>query len=183
MLKRYNEKKLERELPLALRSLATEMATGVPFEQCLAHLSDGFGELSKDIRKMVREISHGKSVPEALYEWGNSKRSKEIKQVAHQLISSYEGREDPYALKKLAMDLVAKRKIELKKYSGKVVMYSVAFIVVSAVFPALFQTFVIVGTAFMDFTITPIQALLIPVVVFPLIDLIMLAMMLARRPV
>lgn len=166
--------KIEKELPLALRMISTELSIGIPLDECLKHLCDGFGELSKEFQTLTREIDNGGNFKEVLHKWGYSKHSKDIEMVVNQLISNYENKEDPTSIERLSSELMAKRKLKLKERSRKIVVYSIIFITISAVLPALFQTFVVVGTTFMDFTISPEQAFIIPVIVFPVLDLIVL---------
>ncbi|MCD4740320.1 type II secretion system F family protein [archaeon] len=174
--------KVEKELPLALRTLSTELAINMPFEQSLESLSEGHGELSKDFQKITQRINAGYTVRESLLAWTQDTPSKQVKRVALQLISNYENKEDPLALRKLSEELLSQQKTKMREYTSQLAVYSLLFIAVSAIFPALFQAYVIIGSSFMSQTVTPEQALLIPIIGFPLADIAILAIIKKRKP-
>ena len=182
LLRKKKEGNLEKELPLALRAIATELSINVPFETCLTSLKHGFGDLSKDMEKISRQIESGVSVREALLEWSMERKSPLVKRMVVQLISSYENQNDPESLKRLSRDMLSRQMSLMRSYSRQLVMYSLVFIVVSAVFPALFQAFVIVGSSFMVWTVSPTEALLIPAIGFPILDLAILALAKIKKP-
>jgi len=62
-------------------------------------------------------------------------------------------------------------------------MGSLLFIGISAIVPALFQSFSIVGSAILNLSFTATQLFLIIVVGFPLLDLAVLLYLRSRTPV
>ena len=111
--------------------------------------------------------------------------SLQVKRAVALFVSVYEqGKEAGGAgVKMLARELLAKQRAESKEFSGRLVVYSLLFIAVSAVVPALFQSFAIVGSMVLNFSMTSVQIFLIIVVVFPAIDLIALYYIRAKTPV
>ena len=61
-------------------------------------------------------------------------------------------------------------------------MYSVVFIVLSAIVPAMFQAFISIGSTFMELDFTSIQILLITTVLFPVINLGILLLIKSKTP-
>jgi Flp pilus assembly protein TadB len=178
---------IERELPLALRTLAVELSVNLPFENCLRALSVGYGNLSKEFGKALDELEAGSSVPEALENINERVDSKIAQRALVQISMAYvkggtDNSETADILKKMADELVSIQKSQSKQYTGKLAIYSLIFIAVSAVVPAIFGAFVIVGSSFMELSLTPLQALLIPVVLFPLVDIMVLVFIRSRRP-
>jgi hypothetical protein len=57
------------------------------------------------------------------------------------------------------------------------------FIAVSAIVPALFQSFVIVGSMVLELDFTPLQVLLVTAVFFPLVDIAVLLYIRGKTPV
>ena len=153
---------------------------GIGFEEAMGSLCSGYGALSEDMRKVLVEAEYS-SFQSSMANWAMSVNSKDVKRSAMQLITCYEKGEDAQSLKNLADELLEKQKSAAREYSGKMAMYALLFIGVSSVFPALFQAFVIVGSNFME-TVSPLQALLIPVIVFPLADVGVLGWMHYRKP-
>jgi len=171
---------IEKELPLALRWVATQLSMGISFDEAIESLCSGYGELSKGMKDVLVQAEYS-SFPNAITNWACSVDSKDVKRSAMQLVMLYESGGNVNSLKSLADELLENQKVIAREYSGKMAMYALLFIGVSSVFPALFQAFVIVGSNFME-TVSPLQALLIPVVVFPLVDVGILVWMQYRKP-
>ena len=70
--------------------------------------------------------------------------------------------------------MLSRQKSESKEFSGKIVMFSLVFIVLSAIIPALFQAFITVGSSFMEIPFEGFQVLIIVGVLFPLLDTLLL---------
>ena len=173
--------RVEKELPLALRSMATLLSVGMPFEEALLR-SCGKTELGMGLRRALREAEEGLSVPEALSAFAGRYDSEELRRAVMQLNSIYEKRGSPVQLKKLSEGIVAVQKDALREYSGKLVVYSLVFVAVSAIVPALFQAYVIVGSGFMVGMVSAEQALWLPIAAFPLVDVAVLAAIRFKKP-
>jgi len=172
---------VEKELPLALRSMATLLSIGLSFEEALRR-SCGESKLAVGIGQALREISYGLPMPEALNSLAARFDSRDLQKAVMQLNSIYRKRSSPLQLKKLSEEIVAVQKAALQEYSGKLVVNSLVFVAVSAIVPALFQAYVIVGSSFMTGMVTAEQAFWIPVAAFPLVDAAVLAVIRLKKP-
>lgn len=172
---------VEKELPFAMRSMATLLSIGLPFEEALRQ-SCSDSELARQIRMTLKEVDLGASFPEALNSMVSRVDSKQLQKTVMQLNSIYEKRGDAHALKKLSDEIVGIQRAMLKEYSGKLVVYSLVFIAISAILPALFQAYVIVGSTFMSSTISAEEAFWIPVAGFPIVDIAVLAFIKLKKP-
>lgn len=170
---------IEKELPLTLRSIATLVSIGLPFEEALRQCGDG--NLPKQFEKALRETELGASIPEALSSMAKTIDSQQLQRAIMQLNTLYAKKGSTTSLKKLSEELVSVQKAALREYSGKLVVYSLLFIAASALLPALFQAYVIVGSTFMT-SLTPEQAFWIPVAVFPLVDAGALVFIRLKKP-
>ena len=171
---------VERELPLTLRSIASSLAIGLPFEEALRH--GGNGELGRQLKRVLRDVNLGASVPEALEEMAERVDSQQLAKAVAQLSAVYNGLGGPQSLKKQSDELVAIQRSALKEYSGKLAVYSLMFIALSAIVPALFQAYVLVGSTFMAQGLSPSDAFAISVVAFPAVDLGMLVFIRLKKP-
>lgn len=167
---------IERDLPFALLSMSAELNMGISFEKCLKNISNGnYGIVSKEFGFVVLEIfERGKSVQDSLRHFGEKIDSIELKRAIAQLVNVYErgGRKEcGNPVKSIALEILSKQKSESKEFSGKIVVFSLMFIAVSAIVPAIFQAFIVVGSFFLKINFTPLQAILIVCVGFPLVDL------------
>ncbi|MFC2174401.1 type II secretion system F family protein [archaeon] len=173
--------KAEKELPLVLRSMATLVSVGLPFEEALRQ-SCGDSVLARHVHIALGEVKLGAPVPQALNSMAERIDSKQMQKAVMQLNTIYAKKGGVSALKKMSAEIAAAQKAALREYAGKLAVYSLVFIALSAVLPALFQAYVIVGSAFMSVKLTPSDAFWVPVVAFPVIDCAMLAIIKLRRP-
>lgn len=183
MRKRY-EKEMEKSLARAIRTIATELSVKTSFHTCLKHYSKENTLFAKEIKKALVKVERGSSIPEALTEISEKHRSPFIKRAMGQLIAVYSGKslEDSEVLKKIAKEQESILKNRMKEYNQKLVVYSLIFIAISAVFPALFQAFVVIGSNFLSINISPLQALLIPSIGFPALNTGAFLYITSRRP-
>jgi len=174
-LKRKKAKLVEKELPFALLSLSSELSYNPSFENALQNTAvQSYGLFSEGLRKALNEVKNsGASVQEALLHFSESFESTQLKRAVNQLIIAFEqgsGKSSAENLKKLGQELLARQRIESKEFNSKLAVLSLMFISLSAVMPALFQAFIIVGSAFLDLNFTPLEVLLVGIVAFPLVN-------------
>ncbi|MFH0955215.1 MAG: hypothetical protein V1777_03870 [Candidatus Micrarchaeota archaeon] len=180
---------IEADLPFVLMAISVELALNWPFEKILLHAGQsGFGKASRLFLDCHREIHEkGAGVHEALAKAAGRLDSKDAKRAMVQVMLAYEeGPGGPHKgenVRRLAKELLAKQRIASKAFSGKIALFSLVFIAVSAVVPAIFQAIVIVGSSFLDFQIGPWQVLAIIAVGFPALDLAVLVLLQNKTPV
>lgn len=165
--KKKRAKGIEKELPNCLRLMGIQLNIGLSFEQSLRSACNN-SDLGSELKHVMRNIDNGSSVQEAFSALSNRIDSVFVKRAVAQIIASYEKGGAGETLKKLADEQESIIRARLKEYNGKMTVYSLLFIAVSAVFPAIFQAYMMVGSSFLNIGITPLQALLMPVLVFPL---------------
>ncbi len=175
---------IEREIPEFLRKLSIELGSGVSFEEIIENSSKGNSELDKELRKASIEIRKGSSLPKALSNMCLRNKSKKLNNSISLIIGVYQksSNKASESISKLARDFSKQEQVLLKEYYGKAAVYSLIFITFSAVLPAMYQAFVIIGSRFLKLGISPDQALFVPVLVFPLINLIIIFSIMSRRP-
>lgn len=175
---------IETELPFALRSMGVELNINVPFETCLGNIAKSdYGLLSKEFQTILRDLNNGSSVNESLNAFSERVDSTFVKRAVSLMTTAYQkGGKSGNIMKKLADEQNALMKSKLTEYNGKLMMTSLIFIAFSAIIPAMFQAFVIIGSSFLSLMITPGMAFWIPVAVFPLIDASILLIIKRRKP-
>ncbi len=179
---------VEKDLAFALMALAVELNLGISFEQAMLDIArSGYGETSREFGLVHREITLvGASVPEALRHLSERVESREVRRAVSQLQNAYaqgsgKNRADP--IRRIAVELLSKQRSEAKAFSGKFSVFALLFVAVSAIVPALFQSFVIIGSLFLSMEWTPLQVLLVIAVGFPLLDLLVLLYIQSQTPV
>ena len=128
-------------------------------------------------------MKKGSSLAEALERMNRRILSIPIRRANSNLYNIWlHGTNDIDGLKKLTQELFLKQRIESKEFSSKMVVYALVFIAISAIVPAMFQSFIIIGSYFMKITLSPMQVLAIIIVLFPLIDVSILALINSKTP-
>jgi hypothetical protein len=177
---------VEAGMPLHLMNIAMELNLGIAFEAALENSGKGDDACSEEFANVLEEIKgQGASVQHALRHFGERLESTLVKRAATQLSAAFEqkGRQRGEPLKRIATEILARQRVEGKLFSGKMVVSSLLFIGVSAIVPALFQSFSIVGSAVLNLGFTAMQLFLIVAVGFPLLDLAVLLYIRSRTPV
>ena len=181
--KKAYSKKVEADLPLFLLKLATEMKTGKSFMRALSDAGKEEGFAAKEFAKVAQDMNRGASLQEALAKLNERTDSMSIRRANSNLANLYShGTKNSSGLKRLAEELLLKQRIESKEFSGKMVVYALVFIAVSAIVPAMFQSFILIGSYFMRLSFTAQQVLLISVVLFPVLDGAVLLMINKKTP-
>jgi len=185
--KKFNElRQFEKDFGFALMSLSTQLSIGLSFEQAMKNIAEtDYGIVSKEFERALNDVEkNNSSIGEALLAITERFPSAMAKRGISQIISVYDkGRMQAAAdVKSIALEILSEQKNEAKAFTSKIAMLSMLFIAVSAILPALFQGFVIVGSMFLEMDISPMQLLAIICIVFPLIDLAMLSYIKIKTP-
>ena len=170
-----NAKKIEKYLPFALMQLSIDLKTGRSFDVALKNITNSnYGLLSEKLGEELAESKKsGKATPEILLRFGKKINSRTVKRTISRILSVYEIGNKEYgsdSIRKIALEQLSRQKAEMKEYSAKIATVSLVFIVASAIIPALFQSFTIVGSSFIELPFDATQAIIISAVMFPLID-------------
>ncbi|MFH0714555.1 MAG: type II secretion system F family protein [Candidatus Diapherotrites archaeon] len=183
---RKRREELEGELPFALLSLAVQLEFGNAFEKALENVSkEKHGLVSKAFGEILEEAKRGKSIPKAIAVQAEQWKSRLARRAFLNVKSSYESgnREGGgNALKALAKEMLERQHAQSKQFSGKMVLLALLFVTISAIVPALFLSFLVVGSQFLDVSISPTQALVAVCVGFPLLDVAMLFFIRSQTP-
>lgn len=180
--------KVEAELPFVLLGISIELRLQRPFEKILekAGQSD-FRFAGIEFQKVSQEVLvKGASVPEALQHLAERLQGLESKRAVIQLAQSYEqGTKKGHGMevKRIANELLAKQRIQTKAFSAKLALFSLVFIMVSAIVPALFQSFMLVGSTFLSLDFSALQVLVITTIGFPFLDLLVLLLIRFKTPI
>ncbi len=176
-------KKIESELPLFLTKLTSEIKLGKSFNQAILSAANEESAISSEFKLVVRDMEKGESFQSALERMNQRIDSKNIKRACSNLSNLHNsGKKDVEGIKKLAEELLLKQRIESKEFSGKMVVYALVFIAVSAIVPAMFLSFTLIGSYFMKLSFTPEQLFLISVILFPLMDGCVLLLINSKTP-
>lgn len=183
MKRKKYAKIIENELPLFLTKLALEIKLKKNFNQAILSATSEESNIANEFKTILKDMNKGMSFQEALEQLNKRVDSKSIKRACSNLSNIHNtGKNDIKGIKKLAQELLLKQRIESKEFSGKMVVYALVFIAVSAIVPAMFLSFVLIGSYFMKLSFTPNQIFLISIILFPLIDTSVLVLINSKTP-
>jgi len=187
VLKKRENEEIEAELPFALMHLRTRLSLGEQFESALRAVAGSLhGSLGRELLRVSVEIEkNGASVSEAFLHAIERVSSLQFRRACSHLVGLYEqgfSKDTLNSIKSLHRDLLAEQRARLKDFSGKMVVYSLVFVAFSTVMPALFLAFILVGSMFLDLSISPASAFAVVILVFPCLDLAVLLYIREKTP-
>ncbi len=158
---------IESDLPVALRSMATELSMGVSFEKCLAHTAESEHRIAPELKRVLLEVNGGASPPEALRGMAEGIDSLALKRAAQQMIEAYKHGSRGEGLRHLAEEMIEVQKANARQYNAKIAFLGLMFVAVSCIVPALFEAYVVVGSSFLYSAFSPADIWLAYLVGFP----------------
>jgi len=176
-------KRIDQDLPYFLNNLANNLEKGISLKSALEIESKIFE--NKDLGLLLKQgldkiNKKGYSLEKAFsalsIETENLSRS--LYQITDTVTSGSTNKSDN--LRTLSKTIIDKQKSDSKRYSTKLNFISLIFIVISAVVPAIFLMFFLIGASFLELSISKTTIIFVTVVLFPVIDLFLLLFMRAN---
>lgn len=175
---------IERNLLFAIRHMMIKVRSGVPLYNAMLDISrGGYGEVSDEFRRMVKEMSTGVSQEAALEKAALRTPSTHFRRFVWQISNAMgAGADLGNVLQTVVESLSAEQKTAIKRYGAELNPLAVVYLVVSVIFPPLGVTALIVlGNVFgMGIKKELFYLVLIAVVMF---NFIYLGLIKGRRPV
>lgn len=155
-------KNLEKNLLFALRHLLIQVRSGVPLFDAMVGVTEGYGDISREFKKIVKEINSGKKQEEVLNHAAKRNPSLHFRRALWQVVNALQGGSDVAKALDAITDNFAERQIdEINRYGEKLNPWTMLYMIVAVIMPSLGITFLIILTSF-----TGIQ---VPKIIFPLI--------------
>ncbi len=142
-------RKLERDLPYALRHMLIEVRSGISLYEAMVSVSEDYGEASKEFNKIVKDINGGKPQVEALEDSIVRNPSTQYRRAMWQMINALKsGTDVSNTLETLVESMVKQQKLEVKRYGKELNPYVLVYLMVAVIVPSLGVTFLIVLSTF-----------------------------------
>ena len=155
-------KLLEKNILFALRHLLIEIKSGVPLFDSLVGVSDGYGELSREFMKIVKNINAGKSQVESLNAASKRNPSLYFRRAMWQIVNAIKAGSDVgKTLEVITDDLSNEQLNQIKSYGQELNPWTMMYMIIAVIAPSLGVTFIIILSSF--------SGLQIPDILFPLI--------------
>lgn len=142
---------LEDQLIPALRQLLIDLRSGVPLFQGMTSVSTGYGEVSAEFRKMVKEMNAGMSQPDVLNEASKRVASFRFRRVLWQINNALKvGSDVATALDAMVDELTRERIDEIRRYGQELNPWVMIYMIAAVVIPSLGITMLIVVLSFLN---------------------------------
>jgi hypothetical protein len=177
---------LESQLAEAVLYVSALLSAGMQLEQAFKRCATKEGKAFEAFSNIAESMEKSNaSFQEAVMQASMQYASLYWKRVLSQCVALYEKGDtvkNVQSLRTVARELLSMQKHVIKEFNAKIAMYSMAFIAVSAILPALFQAFIVLGGMFMDFSYTAGEVHAIFNIGFPLLDGILLGVLMKQTP-
>ncbi|MDD4049942.1 MAG: hypothetical protein PHX47_02930 [Candidatus ainarchaeum sp.] len=177
-----HQRQINKEIPFFLNNLANDLDKNISLKIALENRVDSslIGQIIKKVLYKVDVL--GYSLSESFISVGVE--NSDLKRVFYQIedVLSTGSLNKSESLRTLSSSIIEKQNYLIKNYSTKLSLLSLIYIVVSAIVPALFLMFLLVGSNFLELSFTPLSVIFIIVILFPIIDMFIFLTMKANLP-
>ncbi len=150
-------RKLEQQLTPALRQLLIELKSGVPLFNAMASVSNDYGEVSVEFKKIVTKINGGTRDLDAIAEATTANPSLQFRKVLWQISNALKvGSDLSHVLEVLVHDLTLAQMEKIKKYGQELSPWIMIYMMAAVILPSLGITMLMVLMSFLSASIPPI---------------------------
>lgn len=148
-------RKIDEELPYALRHLLIEVKSGVPLYQGLISISTGYGVLSEEFKEIVKKINSGISMIKAIEDSVIRSSSLSYRRAFWQILNSLKtGTDVDKPLEEIVKEIVEEQVLAIKNYGQQLNPLSLMYMMVAVILPSLGITFLMIISSFISFSIS-----------------------------
>ncbi len=153
---------IERDVLTALQHMLIEVKSGVPLFNAMVGISEGYGRVSEEFRRIVKEINAGTKENDALDEASQKNPSVHFRRALWQIANALRSGSDVAKALEAIVDVLAKEQIiAVRKYGQELNPYTMMYMLVAVIMPTLGVTFLIILSSFAGLAIPKIMFLLI----------------------
>ena len=135
---------IDRELPFALRQLATQIKAGVSFQRALLSVAQAdYGALSKEVKITLGDMERGRAADDALMDLHDRTRSHGLRQAIMQIIRTLKsGGALSEIISSIADDVSFETRMRVRDFTEQLNLINVVFIMIAVVAPVVLTIFV-----------------------------------------
>ena len=154
LLVRKRGRKIEEDLPYALRHLLIQVKAGVPLYHAMVAVSEGYGEASKEFRHIIENINAGKSQVEALEDSISKNPSLPLRRALWQLLTAVKtGADLTKSLEAVVDEILKEQLIAIKKYGQELNPWTLMYMMFGIIVPSLGITFLMILSSFVGLVV------------------------------
>jgi flagellar protein FlaJ len=159
--KKSNE--ASRELPYALRQMATELRAGLGLHESMRSVAlSGYGALSEEFARTLEEIRYGETTENALLDMSERVNSEGMKRAVHQITRTLSSGGDlSKTLNVIAEDVAYEMRMKLKDYAQKLNSFTMIYMFIAILGPVILMIMLIAASTVSGTSMFPPPVLLI----------------------
>jgi flagellar protein FlaJ len=160
-----------RELPYALRQMATELRAGLGLHDSMRSVAmSGYGPLSEEFARTLEEIKYGETTENALMDMSERIGSEGMKRAIYQITRTLSSGGDlAKTLNVIADDIAYEMRMKLKDYAQKLNSFTMIYMFVAILGPVIFMIMLLAASTVMGNVFPGIVLILLYLFLFPMI--------------
>lgn len=160
-----------RELPFALRQMATELRAGLGLHESMRSVAlSNYGALSEEFARTLEEIKYGETTENALLDMSERINSEGLSRAVYQITRTLSSGGDlSRTLNVIAEDIAYEMRMKLKDYAQKLNSFTMIYMFVAILGPVILMIMLIAATTVMGPIFPPIVLLILYLFLFPLV--------------
>jgi flagellar protein FlaJ len=184
MRKGQKSSEAAKELPFALRQMATELRAGTGLHDSMRSISlSGYGPLSEEFSRALEEIRYGETTEKALIDMSDRINSEGLQRAIYQITRTLNSGGDlAKTLSVIADDTAYELRMKLKDYSQKLNSFTMIYMFVAILGPVITMIMLLAASTVMGPLIPPILLLILYLLLFPAIVIFMAYMIKRLEP-
>lgn len=173
-----------RELPFALRQMATELRAGIGLHDSMRSIAmSGYGPLSEEFSRALEEIRYGETTEKALLDMSERINSEGLERAVHQITRTLtSGGDLAKTLSVIADDTAYELRMKLKDYAQKLNSFTMIYMMVAILAPVIAMVMLIAASTVMGALLPPVLLLIVYLFFFPAIVAFMAFMIKRLEP-
>ncbi len=160
-----------RELPFALRQMATELRAGIGMHDSMRSVAlSGYGPLSEEFARALEEIKYGETTEKALIDMSDRINSEGLRRAVYQITRTLSSGGDlAKTLNVIAEDTAYELRMKLKDYAQKLNSFTMIYMFIAILAPVITMIMLIAASTVMGALIPPILLIIMYLFLFPMI--------------
>jgi len=160
-----------RELPFALRQMATELRAGIGMHDSMRSIAlSGYGPLSEEFGRALEEIKYGETTEKALTDMSDRIDSEGLQRAVYQITRTLSSGGDlAKTLNVIAEDTAYELRMKLKDYAQKLNSFTMIYMFVAILGPVITMIMLIAASTVMGALFPPMVLIILYLFLFPMI--------------
>lgn len=154
-LARKKVMQIDRNLLFAARHLRIQTTAGVPLFEAFVSVSHGYGEVSEEFARVVKNIQAGVNMADALEDTAVRNPSYYYNRILWQMSNAVKAGTDVAPVLGDIVDFLAEeQRVEMRNYGAQLNTLAIMYLMVCIIAPTILLIFIMVISSFVDLPIT-----------------------------